>query len=81
MKARVVVTLKPEVFDANGREVAARLRTMGFGEVTGVSVGKVFDFDLESSDKESGEERLVEICKALLSNPYIEDYKILSLDL
>lgn len=81
MKARVVVTLKSEVFDANGREVAARLRAMGFGEVTGVSVGKVFDFDLESADKESGEERLGEICKALLSNPYIEDYKILSLDI
>lgn len=81
MKARVAITLKPEVFDAAGREVAGRLRAMGFGEVRGVGVGHVFDLDLETGDRDTGEEKVNEICKALLSNPYIEDYKILSIEL
>jgi len=77
VKARVYVTLKPSVFDPQGKTVADALRSVGYAGVEDVRQGKFFDVTLE--DPGSTEElrsRLEEMARRVLSNPVIESYEI-----
>lgn len=68
---RVIVTLKPSLLDSAGRTVAGALQKLAYTEVTGVRIGKAIELEVESVD----ESRIHEMCKKLLSNPVIEDYR------
>ncbi|HTP24623.1 MAG TPA: phosphoribosylformylglycinamidine synthase subunit PurS [Anaeromyxobacteraceae bacterium] len=73
-KVRVYVTLKRGVLDPQGSAVGRALRTMGYGEVEDVRLGKYIEMTL--SDECSGAEgKLDEMCKRLLANTVIEDYR------
>ena len=69
---RVLVTLKPGLLDSAGRAVGDSLHTLGFGDVEGVRVGKLIEVDVA----QGGLGEVEEMCKKLLANPVIEDYKI-----
>jgi len=69
-RARVFVTLKSTVLDPQGVAVQKALKTMGYGEVSGVRVGKFIILELE----EARAGRVDEMCRRLLANPVIEDY-------
>lgn len=73
---RVSVTLKPALLDSAGRTVANSLHNMGYGEVQGVRIGKLIE--MEVSDPTS--ERIEEMCRKLLANPVIEEYRYEVLD-
>ena len=76
MRARVFVTLKPSVFDPQGKTIADALHSLGYNGVADVRQGKRFEITL---DGEATEERVAEIRKAadtLLANPVIEDYTL-----
>jgi phosphoribosylformylglycinamidine synthase len=77
VKARVYVTLKPSVFDPQGKTVADALRSVGFGGVEDVRQGRFFDVTLEDPGS-PGElrSRLEEMAQRVLSNPVIESYEI-----
>ena len=75
MKARIIVTLKKEVLDPQGKAVESSIVKMGFNGVKNVRVGKVFDLDIEGS-KDKALENLSSLSKKLLSNPVIEDVQI-----
>lgn len=68
---RVYVTLKPSLLDSAGRTVAGSLQHLGFDEVKDARIGKVIHLDVESVD----ETRIQEMCKKLLANTVIEDFK------
>jgi len=72
----VVVTLKKEVLDPQGKVVNQTLKNMGYDNITNVRQGKYFDIELNETDKEKAEKVVEEICKKLLSNVVIEDYAI-----
>jgi phosphoribosylformylglycinamidine synthase subunit PurS len=75
-KARVFVTLKRGVRDPAGSAVGRALRTMGYDEVEDVRLGKYIEVTLR--DGESAEQarmRLDEMCRKLLANTVIEDYR------
>jgi phosphoribosylformylglycinamidine synthase len=76
-KARVFVTLKRGVLDPQGSAVNRALHAMGYGEVTDVRLGKYIEVTLdEGVPEEEGRRRLEEMCKRLLANTVIEDYRI-----
>jgi phosphoribosylformylglycinamidine synthase len=76
MKAKVYVTLKKGVLDPQGRAVMGALKSMDFGEVKDVRVGKYMELELDGDSKEVEEKRLREMCEKLLANTVVENYRI-----
>jgi phosphoribosylformylglycinamidine synthase len=76
MRARVYVTLKPSVFDPQGRVVADALLSLGYDDVTDVRQGKFFEVELRGSDVETARKRVTEMAERLLANPVIESYRV-----
>lgn len=81
MKARVYVTLKRGVLDPQGQAVAHALGRLGFAEVQEVRIGKMIELDLADAAApadaaQDPRARLSEMCRGLLSNPVIEDFRI-----
>ncbi|KJS20803.1 MAG: phosphoribosylformylglycinamidine synthase [Clostridiaceae bacterium BRH_c20a] len=74
-KALVYVTLKPSILDPQGTAVKKGLESLGFSDVMDVRVGKYLEVSLEAEDKQDAREQVEEMCKKLLSNPVIEDYR------
>ena len=76
MKARVYVTLKPSVFDPQGRVVADALVTLGYQDVQDVRQGKFFEVELSETDATKARSRVTEMADKLLANPVIESYRV-----
>ena len=76
----VVVTLKPGLADPQGRAVEDAAPTMGWPEVSDVRVGKHVDLTVEAEDEDAARGIVEEMARRLLSNPVIEDYRILSVE-
>jgi phosphoribosylformylglycinamidine synthase len=73
--ARIVVTPKPVVNDPQGITVKQGLATLGFREVSDVRVGKYIEVSLEASSEHEARQRVESMCKQLLANHVIEDYR------
>jgi len=73
--ARVIVTPKPVVNDPQGITVRQGLATLGFGEVTDVRVGKYIEVTLDAGSEREARERVDAMCRQLLANHVIEDYR------
>ena len=76
MKARVFVTLKPSVFDPQGKTIADALHSRGYGSVEDVRQGKYFELDLDAATAEAARQLAAEVADRLLANPVIESYRI-----
>ncbi|WP_156464151.1 phosphoribosylformylglycinamidine synthase subunit PurS [Devosia sp. Leaf420] len=76
MKARVTVTLKNGVLDPQGQAIEGSLSSLGFGGVSGVRQGKVFDLVLDGTDEAAARTQLTGMCEKLLANTVIENYQI-----
>ena len=76
MKISVVVTLKKEVLDPQGKVVEQTLKNMGYESVSNVRQGNHFEIDINENDKNKAIKIANEICKNLLTNVVIEDYSI-----
>ena len=77
MKIKVIVTLKSGVLDPQGKAIQQTLNGMGFANVKDVRQGKYFDIDINESDEQKAKLSAEEICKKLLANQVIEDFKII----
>tara|TARA_Y100000991_G_C21734472_1_gene247776 strand:+ start:166 stop:399 length:234 start_codon:yes stop_codon:yes gene_type:complete len=77
MKVKVIVTLKSGVLDPQGKAIQQTLNGMGFANVKDVRQGKYFDIDIDESDEQKAKLSAEEICKKLLANQVIEDFKII----
>ena len=77
MKISVIITLKKDVLDPQGKVVHQTLDGMGFEGINEVRQGKYFEIDTNESDKKKAEEKVEEMCKKLLANLVIEDFKII----
>ena len=76
MKFSVTVTLKKDVLDPQGKVVQNTLVNMGMNSLKSVRQGKHFEIDIEEKDQNLAEKKINEMCKKLLVNLIIEDYKI-----
>jgi phosphoribosylformylglycinamidine synthase len=75
MRARIVITLKPTVLDAQGATVQKALRNLGFAGVDEVRMGKYVEVALADGSQAEIRQQVDEMCKKLLANPIIEDYR------
>ena len=73
--ARVYVTLKPTVNDPPGRTVLGGLRSLGFQSVESVRMGKYLEIRVTEKDRQKAQEQVKEMCRLLLANPVIEDFR------
>lgn len=76
IKARVTVTLKNGVLDPQGKAIGHALDGLGFAGVGSVRQGKVFDIELEGSDKAAAKTQIKAMCEKLLANMVIEDFAV-----
>ena len=76
MRARVFVTLKPSVFDPQGKTIVDALHSLGYGGVEDVRQGKYFELDIDAASAEEAQRIAREAADKLLANPVIESYRI-----
>ncbi len=75
-KARVFVTLKPSVFDPQGRTITDALHSMGYGGVGDVRQGKFFELQVDADSPDAARTLVGEVADRLLANPVIESYRV-----
>ena len=76
MKARVTVTLKTGVLDPQGKAIEGALKSLGVSGVASVRQGKVFDIEVEGSDRATAEAARMAAAEKLLANTVIENYRV-----
>lgn len=76
LKARIYVTLKNGVLDPQGKAIEHALDGLGFGGVEEVRQGKLIELTLSDTDRSAAEGKLDAMCRKLLANTVIEDYRI-----
>ena len=76
LKFSVTVTLKKDVLDPQGKVVQNTLQNLGMDNLKSVRQGKYFELEVNDSDQTQAEMKVDDMCKKLLANLIIEDYKI-----
>ena len=77
MKISVIITLKQDVLDPQGKVINQTLTGMGFDNIDEVRQGKYFEINVNEQDEKKAKTQDEEMCKKLLANLVIENYKIL----
>jgi len=76
LKFSVTVTLKKDVLDPQGKVVQNTLQNLGMDNLKSVRQGKYFELEINENDQAQAEKKVDDMCKKLLANLIIEDYKI-----
>jgi len=76
LRLRVYVTLKKDVLDPQGSAIKNSLHNIGFKSVSAVRQGKIFELNINENDENKCLTETEDICKKLLANLTIEDFKI-----
>ena len=76
LKFSVTVTLKKDVLDPQGKVVQNTLQNLGMDNLKSVRQGKYFELEVNENDQTQAEKKVDDMCKKLLANLIIEDYKI-----
>jgi phosphoribosylformylglycinamidine synthase PurS subunit len=76
MKARVFVTLKPSVFDPQGKTISDALHSLGYKGIGDVRQGKYFELELSAKSSDQARALAAEVADKLLANPVIESYRV-----
>ena len=77
MKISVIITLKKDVLDPQGKVIHQALDGMGFNDVSEVRQGKYFEIDTKETNPKKAKDKVEEMCKKLLANLVIENFKII----
>ena len=77
MKISVIITLKKDVLDPQGKVIHQTLDGMGFNDINEVRQGKYFEIDTKENDPNKAKDKVEDMCKKLLANLVIENYKII----
>ena len=77
MKISVIITLKKDVLDPQGKVIRQTLDGMGFNDINEVRQGKYFEINTKENDPKKAKDKVEEMCKKLLANLVIENYKII----
>lgn len=76
MKAKVYITLKPGLLDAQGKTVKSALDALGFKGVREVRMGKYIELELNGTRAAPAKKDVERMCHKLLANPIVENYRI-----
>ena len=75
LKAEIYITLKDTVSDPQGLTIKHALESLGYKDIEDLRIGKLVILKLNYKDKQEAEKKIDEMCKKLLANPIIEDYR------
>ena len=75
-RVEVRVTPRRGILDPQGSAVRGALRSLGFGEVGEVHVGRLIVFSVEAESGDAAAERVEAMCRQLLANPVTEDFDV-----
>ena len=76
MKARISITLKPGLLDAQGKTIKSALESLGFKGVGDVRMGKYIELELNHGRADAAKKDVARMCQKLLANPIIENYRV-----
>ena len=76
MKFSVIVTLKKDVLDPQAKVVENTLQNLGMDSLKSIRQGKYFEIEVKDEDPKEAEKKVDDMCKKLLANLVIEDYKV-----
>ncbi len=76
MKINVIVKLKKDVLDPQGLAIKNALTNLDFKNIDSVRQGKIFEIEIDENDKDKAFSQVDEMCKNLLANSNIENYKL-----
>ena len=76
LKFSVIVTLKKDVLDPQGKVVQNTLKNLGMDNLRSIRQGKLFEIEVDENNESKAEKKVEDMCKKLLVNLIIEDYKI-----
>ena len=76
MKISAIITLKKDVLDPQGKTIKQALEGMSFKNINDVRQGKYFEIEIDEKDEKKAKTKAEDMCKKLLANLVIEDYKI-----
>lgn len=76
MKARIHIHLKNGVLDPQGKAIETALHGLGFEQADNVRQGKLIELDIPGTDEDAVRQQAEEMCKKLLANPVMEQYRI-----
>tara|TARA_A100001011_G_C14057795_1_gene734788 strand:- start:354 stop:596 length:243 start_codon:yes stop_codon:yes gene_type:complete len=76
LKFAVIITLKKDVLDPQGKVVQQTLQSMGISSLKNLRQGKYIEIELDESDEKKAYNVVEDMCKKLLINLIIEEYKI-----
>jgi len=75
-KAKILVSLKQDVLDPQGKAVEKALRQMDYDNVKSVRISKWIEIEFHDTSSETAlKNEINEICDKLLANPNIETYQ------
>ena len=77
MKVSAIITLKKDVLDPQGKVIQQTLDSMGFKNINEVRQGKYFEIDVKENNPTKAKGIVEDMCKKLLANLLIENYKII----
>ena len=77
MKVSAIITLKKDVLDQQGKVIHQALDGMGFENISEVRQGKYFEIDVNENDPSKAKAVVEDMCKKLLANLVIENFKII----
>ena len=77
MKVSAIITLKKDVLDPQGKVIHQALDGMGFDNISEVRQGKYFEIDVNENDPNKAKAVVEDMCKKLLANLVIENFKII----
>ena len=77
MKISVIITLKKDVLDPQGKVIHQTLDGMGFSNINEVRQGKYFEINIKENDPQKAKKDVEDMCEKLLANLVIENYKII----
>ena len=77
MKVSAIITLKKDVLDPQGKVIHQTLDGMGFENISEIRQGKYFEIDVDENDPSKAKAVVEDMCKKLLANLVIENFKII----
>jgi len=75
-RARVIITLKKTIMDAQGQTVERALHNLGYQGVRNLRIGKYVEMEVDGAPRKQLSAQLDEMCRKLLANPIIEDFRV-----
>ncbi|HLF42770.1 MAG TPA: phosphoribosylformylglycinamidine synthase subunit PurS [Acidimicrobiia bacterium] len=76
MRVSVEITRRPEIADPEGTNIMGALTDLGHRDIESVRVDRIIHLDISGDDPDQVKLRVEEMCRQLLANPVLEDFRV-----